>query len=317
MELRTLRSFVAVAEESNVTRAAQRLHLAQPSLSQQVRQLERDLGVELLDRSRRAIRLTAAGDAFVAEARKVLQAADAAKQVARRAARGEVGRVIVGFVPASRQLVPVAVRIFRSRAPRIDVIVREIDPRSQREALLAGRIDIGVIHETVDTHGLETQLLRRERFVVALAADHRLADRRAVRLGDLRDEAFVVPGDPLGELSSETGSFNRVVVAACAKHGFVPLVAQRAPDLETRLVLVASGMGISMVLDRARPARTHGVVFRPLAGPPLMLDLLAAWRRGNEGPAAHDFRSALRLAARPDLGSQRSLRSPSERVRGA
>jgi DNA-binding transcriptional LysR family regulator len=298
VELRTLRSFVAVAEECNVTRAARRLNLAQPSLSQQIRRLERDIGVDLLDRSRRAIRLTPAGESFLVGARIVLEAADAAKQTARRVARGEVGQLVFGFAPASRHLVPAAVRAFRSRSPQIDVTLREVDPRLQREGLLTGRIHVGLLHDTVDTEGLATELVRRERFVLALAADHRLAGRRAIRLSDLRGEPFVVPGDPFGQSLPEPASFNRIVLAACAKIGFVPRVARRAPDLETRLVLVASGMGVSMVLESARPARTHGVVFRPLGGPPLALDLLVVWRPGDETPSVAAFREGLHIAAR-------------------
>ena len=284
MELRHLRYFVAVAEEMNFGRAAQRLAISQPPLSQQVKDLEHELGAELIDRSRRRIRLTHAGALFLEEARLALSQAEKAARTARRAQRGEIGTLSVGFVgSATYQVLPEALRSFRERYPDVELRLRTMHGAQQVEAFREGRIQVGVLRPPVDDY-LATRTLLEETLVAALPADHPLARSRKVGLSELAGEHFV-----LAPRTSGPATHDRIV-GLCRRAGFSPDVAQESAELQTVAGLVAAGMGVALLVGRPEHLLRHrGVAYLEVTDPGATWELAAAWRKEERSPTARAF----------------------------
>lgn len=276
VELRHLRYFVAVAEELHFGRAARRLGIAQPPLSQQIRQLEREVGVELFLRARRRVALTEAGRVFLREARDLLQRAAAAITAAQRAARGETGTLAVGIVPsATYGPGPRIFRAFRARHPDVALTLTVMSTGAQVGALRAGHLDVGLARPPFGDETLVAEPLREEPVVAALPAGHPLAARRALPLRTLRGEPFVLfPRD------RRPGWYD-LVLGLCRDAGFHPVVAAEAPELATAMALVASGMGVTLVPASVQDLRRTGVAYRPL-GPPAPRTTLLALRRPDD-----------------------------------
>jgi DNA-binding transcriptional LysR family regulator len=279
MELRHLRYAVALADELHFARAAARLHIAQPPLSQQIKALENELGVRLFDRTSRRVGLTDAGAAFIAEARRTLASAEQAIEAARRAARAETGRLAVGYVSsASYELLPAVLRAFRRRAPDVLLVLEEMNSSEQSRGVLAGTLDLGFVRRPPPTdRRLADTVVRREPIVVAVPRDHALAAARAIRLRELALEPFVIfPARP-------RPSWADVVLDLCRSAGFEPRVVQEAVEMVSALSLVAAGIGIALVPGAVRAVRRPGVVFRPLTPAPWSEVMLI---RRNEPPTA-------------------------------
>ncbi len=306
MELRHLRYFVAVADELHFGRAALRLRIAQPPLSRQIRDLERELGAELFSRVKGRVALTHAGAAFLGEARRTLAQAERAGEVARRAARGEVGRLTVGFVEAATYSGVLAdvLGVFRARRPDVGLELSELSSRQQAEALREGRIDVGVLH-TVPLDAAEWLGVERvldDPAVVALPREHRLARRARVPLAELAGEPLLMLRRPSGR-----GLHDRMV-AACEAAGFAPSVVQEAGQLQTLVGLVGAGVGATFVPRSFETLRRPGVLYRPLAGVEVDMGTWAVWRtadgratdaRGaDRSPVVAAFLEALREAVR-------------------
>jgi DNA-binding transcriptional LysR family regulator len=264
MELRHLRYALAVADELHFARAARRLHIAQPPLSQQIKALEVELGVRLFDRSHRRVALTGAGAAFVAEARRTLASAERAADAARRAARGELGRLAIGYVASvAYELLPAVVRAFRKRAPDVTLALAELSSAEQSRELAAGNLDVGFVRRPppIDA-GLVGKVVRKEPIVVALPRDHALAPLRVLRVRDLEREPFVLfPVRP-------RPSWADVAIDLCRRAGFEPKVAQEAIEMAPALSLVAAGTGVALAPGPLSAMRLPGVVFRQLTPAP-------------------------------------------------
>jgi DNA-binding transcriptional LysR family regulator len=291
MELRHLRYFVAVAEELHFGRAAIRLRVSQPALSQQVKALEGDLGVELLVRTKRHVVLTDAGRAFLDEARRALAAAETATRVARRAARGDLGRLRVGYVDlAMWEVLPAILRAFCERHPEVDLTLTELHREPQRRALERGDLDVGCFTLREGDGAFTGQLVASDPLVAALPSGHPLARRPRVRLAALQRDPWVIFPR---ELRTQ---YTELVYATCAAAGFVPHVAQEASQLHTLSALVSAGVGVSLLPRAVARAARAGVAFRPLAGqeaaPRLALHLV--WRTDDLSPAGAQFVSAAR-----------------------
>jgi len=298
MELRHLRYFVAVAEELHFGRAAARLHIAQPPLSQQIRQLEGELGFPLFVRAHRRVRLTEAGRVFLAEARAVLARVEQGAAEARRVARGETGALAVGFVAsATYGLVPSLFRLFRRRHPGVALSLSELSTEEQLAALRAGSIQVGLGRPPAEDPGVVVEPLLDEPLVVALPAAHRLALSRAVPLRALADEPFVLfPRRP------RPGWADRIL-GHCREAGFRPAVAQEALELSTALALVAAGIGVTLVPASVRTLRPRALVYRPLAAPAPTTRLLALYRREDAPPAVQRFLEVAREVLAREQGS--------------
>jgi DNA-binding transcriptional LysR family regulator len=272
VELRHLRYFRAVAEELHFGRAAERLHIAQPPLSQQIRQLERELGVSLFTRSTRRVELTAAGDAYLQRAVAVLDAVDDAGHQARRIAQGIEGHLTIGCVgSATYSVLPRLVRALRDELPHVEIGIRgEMLAPAQLDALLAGDIDIGLLRPPVDHPAIRVEVLRRDRLIAALPAEHPLARRDLLRVGDLRGEDFIAHA---GQGRSLMGG---LLTAICADAGFAPRVRHEVSETSTLVTLVAAGLGVAVVPAPTADLDVAGVTYRQLVPASLGVDLIAA-----------------------------------------
>ncbi len=282
MELRDCECFVAVAEELHFSRAAARLGLAQPPLSQRIRALEAEVGARLFARTSRMVALTPAGEAFLREARLVLEAAARAGDTARRVGRGLAGRLAVGFVnPAMDAFLSGALAAFRRQAPEVALSLREMSTREQAAALAAGRLDVGFLRPAgQDFPGVELTVVSREPYVLAVPAGHALAGAHRVALKDLDGQAMVLPP------REQAPALLAAVEAALARAGARVAPVQEAATKFTMVALVAAGLGLAFLPASVRVWRRRGVVFREL-GPGLpLVELAAAAPLGRENAAA-------------------------------
>lgn len=292
-ELRHLRYFVAVADELSFSRAAARIGIAQPPLSQQIRQLERLLDCTLFDRGGRRVRLTEAGAALLPEARRLLAEAAELGALVRRLGRGELGTLTIGFTPSTLfSPLPAAVRAFRERAPGVRVRLRELGPAEHVEALRAGRVDVAIVREPEAEPGLATLPVLREGFVAAVPAGHPLAGRRSIAVAAFRDEPFVLfPREVAPGL-------HRQVLALCRAAGFEPRVVQEAEEWQTILSLVEAGIGVSLIPESFRGRRTGELAYLALAGRRLRTTTAACVRAVGRSRAAEIFLDELRAVAK-------------------
>jgi DNA-binding transcriptional LysR family regulator len=290
MELRHLRYFVAVADELNFRRAAQRLHVSQPPLSRQIRDLEDELGTKLFDRSRQKLVLTRAGEAFLKEARQILSQTQRAAQLAKAASRGEAGQLGVGILPPIGGLfVPPAIRVFRERFPLVDLNILELSPQAQIGALMDRRIDLGfvplpLIERVPD---LEFEPIRVVEMMAVLPPGHRLARQRRLTLPQLAQEPFVMLN------RSSSALLHEWILSQCRQAGFEVRIGKLADSPLSVLELVSSGFGVSLLPGLFHRFSTDAV-FRPLPPVTPKLQLALAWRRDNESPLLKAFMDILR-----------------------
>ncbi len=272
MELRHLRYFRAVAEELHFGRAAERLHIAQPPLSQQIRQLERELEVALFTRSTRRVELTPAGAAYLKRAVAVLDAVDDAGQQARRIAAGTEGHLSIGCVgSATYSVLPRLVRALRDELPLVEIDIRgEMLAPAQLDALRAGDIDIALLRPPIDDDAIRVEVLRRDRLIAALPAEHPLTQRSTISIGALRDEDFVAHA---GRGRSVMGG---LLAAVCADAGFAPRIRQEVSETSTLVTLVAAGLGVAVVPEPTADLDIAGVTYRQFEPSSLGIDLVAA-----------------------------------------
>jgi DNA-binding transcriptional LysR family regulator len=304
VELRHLRYFIAVAEEGHITRAAERLGMQQPPLSQQIRALERELDVQLFRRKPRGVELTDAGRAYLNSARAILGQLAHAAETTRRAGRGEEGRISVAFTSsiAFHPLVPRAIREFRETFPLVAVTLAEGTRTDLLERIESDRVDAALIWYTANLEGLVSHPLLEEPFVVALPEGHAFARspaRSILQLKRLSNETFVVNsrGGPRSVMPNS-------VLAACHAAGFSPRIGQEAPHVISTLPLVAAGIGIAIVPASLQHMNIRGVVYRRLAGnTPLKVPLNLASRRGDTSAVVRQFVSLVRRRAKDYSGT--------------
>ncbi|HWW57078.1 MAG TPA: LysR substrate-binding domain-containing protein [Sphingopyxis sp.] len=267
MELRHLRYFLFVAEERHFGRAAVRLGISQPPLSQQIRMLEQELGARLFDRTSRRVQLTEAGRLFLPEARATLEQSERAAEIARRAHRGEAGRLGLAFT-VSGPFVPQVARAlysFRHSHPDVELVLRELSRDEQIEAVRTQEVDIGIVRDferPILPEGMVCRCLLTEDLVLTLRSDHALARRTAdPDVADLAQEPLVLYGAPNG------AGFNEHFFALCAEAGFVPQIAHEAQSLATLLGLVAAGFGPTIIARSMARLHVDTLVNRPFATP--------------------------------------------------
>ena len=290
MELRQLRYFTAVAEELSFSRAAVRMHISQPPLSRQIAALEAEIGVRLLERDKHKVALTDAGKAFLEETRKTLACADNAASIAIRAANGQVGRLSLGFGgSAAYTFLPTVLRTFRRQYPGVQLSLLNLPMTAQLDAILDGRIDMGMLMMPVLDDAITTALLMKDRVVVALPSGHALAARRTIRLAALASygQVLFTRGGGLGYFSH--------VMGLCRKAGFVPRVVEETAPMESVIGLVAAGVGIALVPAMAQKLRIAEVVYRPISDSYASVQFAMAWRKDNASPA---LRALLGIAKR-------------------
>jgi DNA-binding transcriptional LysR family regulator len=284
MELRHLRYFVAVAEHLHFGRAAGQLQIAQPSLSHQIRQLEVELDVGLLERTKRRVRLTEAGRQFLEEARQILAHADQAALVARRASLGQVGKLRVGFAYwMDVAMISEMIARFEESQPAIHVELRSFSAPQQVAALREERLDVGFVRPPLGEPSLRSKVVQTEALVVAVPHDHRLAQRRRIALSALKNESFIL------SQREDVPRFYDLAVGLCRDAGFVPHVRTDVDQPQMLLALVAAGAGISLAPASATNTRQPGVVFLSLRRSAPILETAVAWRRDGETPLIDRF----------------------------
>jgi DNA-binding transcriptional LysR family regulator len=278
IELRHLRYFVAVAEELHFGRAAQRLHIAQPGLSQQIQSLETELGVSLLARTRRRVELTAAGQVFLEEGRRALAQVARAENLARRAASGEIGRLTIGGTESATWVIlPELLREFRKRYSNVDLAIREMPSPLQLEALRSGEIDVGFVRPPINTDGVVARTVLEETLGVLLPEGHHLTRRTAIPIAMLADEPLVVhPARPSG--------WADFMVSICRNAGFEPRIGQEASETATAVSFVAAGLGLTIVPVSLKGFVRPGVAYRPVSDPAPRAQLLLVYRSGVVPP---------------------------------
>ncbi len=297
MELRHLRYFTAVAEELHFTRAAARLGIGQPPLSQQIQQLEREIGTPLFLRLPRGIALTEAGAQFLEDARALLAGADRAVDTARRLGRGERGAITVGFTASAvfHPYLPRAIRAYRDRYPGVRITLTESTSVSLLRSLRAGEVDVAFVRPPyVADPEFKSERVLDEPMLVALPPDHRLVRKRAIPMAALADEDFVLYPRPIG------ASLYDAIQSACQRAGFTPRVIQEAPQMASIVSLVAAGVGISVVPAAMRHMGAQGIEYRPIKGDAPHAPLDMAYRRHDRSAAASNAVELLRELAHPD-----------------
>jgi DNA-binding transcriptional LysR family regulator len=284
MELRQLRYFIAVAEELHFSRAAARLHIAQPPLSQQIKQLESELHTQLLWRTKRRVELTGAGEAFLEEARKTLAQAEQAARVAQSTAAGETGQVQLGFIDSALYgFLPRLLRGFRDRHPDVQVVLHELTSGQQIEALRRAEIQLAVLRPTRAGAQVAFHEIGRERLLVAMPAGHRLAELEEVPAEELEPEGWVL----FPRLLSP--GLHDYLVGICRRAGFRPRVVQEAREGHTIVGLVGAGLGIALVAESLKHWGGPEVVYRPLRASTTVLPMCVAWRRDERARAVLSF----------------------------
>lgn len=287
VELRHLRYFATVAEEMHFGRAAERLHIAQPSLSQQIRRLEAIIGVELIDRSNRAISLTPAGEALAGYARRTFEDVDAAVTAARDAAAGKIGRLSVGFVEtAAISIVPEATRRFRSSHPLVSLELRELSVPAQVDLLAHGTLDLGFVRTGAGHEDLVVERTIEEGFVAAMPSGHELAGRSSLDPAEVvREPLVMIDRNVLPGLYDET-------IALIRAHDGHLTVAQQASSVLSTLGLVSAGLGLALLTASVRGLAMSGISYVPLDPSP-RTGILAVRHRENHSPQMAAFLAAV------------------------
>jgi DNA-binding transcriptional LysR family regulator len=279
VELRHLRYFAAVAETRHFGRAAERLHMAQPALSQSIRQLESELGTPLFARTTRQVRLTPAGEFFQLEVARILESVDAATRGVRRIAAGRQGLVRIAFTgSAAHTELPRMARTVKRELPGMGLEIHaDLLTPAQVDGLHDRTLDLGVLRPPMPGDGLASRTLSSEPLVLAVAEDHPLAEQASISMGDLRTERFVL-------FSGPDSAVNDAILRGAREVDFVPIREHEAAGISVLLPLVAADLGIALVPASVRAAPLAGVVFRDVADAPTV-DLALVWRADETNPA--------------------------------
>jgi DNA-binding transcriptional LysR family regulator len=288
-----LECFVALAEELHFGRAAERCHISQPAMSQQILRLERALDVRLAHRNNRTVSLTRAGDAFLGEARTLLRQMNNAAALALRTDRGEVGRLRLGVTaPALYVVFPEIASLFRERLPNVGLEVREMTTAEEEHALRRGDLDVGLVHPPLDDAGLAVEEIGSAPFHIVLPVGHPLTARKSLALGDLeREQVVIFPRQIAPHL------YDRVLLL-CQEAGFSLKIAMEAFPAQSIIALVAAGVGVGFIASQTQRLDRAGVTYRPIHGPRPHLTIGVAYHADETAPTVRTFLSVAREAGR-------------------
>lgn len=294
MELRQLRYFVAVAEELHFRRAAVRMHVSQPPLSQQIRLLEETLGTQLFRRTQRHVSLTYEGEVLLAHIKPLLARWDETPDIIAAAQRGEAGFLRVGFTAAGAYyLIPTAIGSFKQRFPAVELALHEMVSTDQVKGLLENRLDVGLTRPHARHPDLMSQKLLEEPLMVVLPAYHPLAAKDSIDLPSLRDQPLI------SFTPANSPYLNEMVDEVLSRGGYAPTVVQRATQPHTLVSLVAAGLGIALVPELTYRNSLDGVVYRPLSidNPPVA-EMYVCWRKQAKSALLDNFLASLAEAVR-------------------
>ncbi|MBA3923866.1 MAG: LysR family transcriptional regulator [Nostocaceae cyanobacterium] len=289
MELRHLRYFVTLAEELHFGRAAERLHIAQPPLSQQIRQLETELGFSLFYRTKRSVQLTEAGQVFLVEAHRILKQLEQAIQVGRQVSRGEIGQLAIGFVSSTAyNVLPPILRTFRSHFPNVKLGLQELTTDQQVQWLREKRIDIGLFRPPIEEDGFSVEPIFEEALMVALPETHVLANQSEVSMRSLANESFImIPRNVAPGLYDP-------IISSCQQVGFSPIVAQEAIQMQTIVSLVAAEMGVAIVPASLQQLQRPGIVYKEIAESTPKVTIAMIWLKQDTSAIVQRFLEVVR-----------------------
>jgi DNA-binding transcriptional LysR family regulator len=285
MELRHLRYFIAVAEELHFSKAAEKLHIAQPPLSQQIQQLEAELGVELFHRkTKRQVQLTEAGQVFLQEAYQLLAQLERAIKLTQRTGRGERGELRIGFTSlVTYDVLPVILRRFREEFPEVELVLQELTTSQQEQALRDRFIHLGFAHPPLEDSTLSQECIHKASLIVALPEIHPLAKQKSISVRSLANESFIMFPRHLGP-----GLYDQIL-NLCQTGNFNPKVTQEAIQMQTIIGLVSAGMGIAIVVSSLQKLQRSGIVYRPIAEKTPAIETAMVWQLDNITPILRQF----------------------------
>jgi DNA-binding transcriptional LysR family regulator len=278
-----------LAEELHFGKAAQRLHIAQPPLSQQIRQLETELGFELFHRTKRSVKLTEAGQVFLSEIHQILKQLEVAIQIGRQTSRGEMGQITIGFVSsAAYNILPDILRTFRTAVPTVSLELHELTTDEQLRWLQAGKIDVGFLRLPVEEDIFAFEIVFQESLIVALPETHPFANQSSVSLRSLSNEPFILFPRLLAP-----GLYD-LIISLCQQADFSPTITQEAIQMQTIVSLVAGGMGVAIVPESLQNLQRTGVVYKSLQEPTPQVAIVMIWRRKDTSPTVQKFLEIVR-----------------------
>jgi DNA-binding transcriptional LysR family regulator len=293
MDRAGLECFVALAEELHFGRAAERCHMSQPAMSQQIRRLEQELNVRLAHRTKRVVSLTRAGAVYVVEARKMLRQMDDSADLALRTDRGEAGQLRLGVTaPALFVIYPEIAAIFRQRLPNVGLVVREMTTAEQEHALRRGDLDVGLVHPPLDDPGLAAEEIGRAPFHIALPVTHPLTRHESLELKDVaREQAVIFPREIAPQLYD-------TILLLCREAGFSLRIAMEAHPAQSIIALVAAGVGIGFIASETQRIDRAGVTYRPIRGPGPQLSIGVAYHTDEAAPSVRTLLAVAHEAGR-------------------
>ena len=285
MELRHLRYFVAVAEELHFSKAAARLHIAQPPLSQQIQQLEAELGVKLFHRkTKRQVQLTEAGKVFLQETERLLAQLETAVAFTQRIGRGQTGQLRIGFTSlAIYDLLPLILQQFREQFLEVELVLQELTTSQQEQALKDSLIHVGFAHPPLEDDTLSYQCIHRETLVVALSSTHSLAQQERICVRSLKDEPLIVFPRYLAP-----GLYDRIM-SLFGQVNFQPKIIQEAIQMQTIIGLVSAGMGVAITPSSLQNLQRSGVVYRPILEDVPVIETAVIWQQNSLTPIVENF----------------------------
>ena len=284
MELRHLQYFVVVAEELHFGRAAARLQMTQPPLSQQIQQLEKEMGVTLFSRTKRKVELTEAGELFLKEVKKAFSQIEKAVEVAQSAQRGEVGSLSIGFVGAAiYDILPPIVREYRKKFPKVSVVLHELSTPEQVNALHDNRIDIGFVRPPITSQLIQLEPIQKLSCTICLPKAHPLAEKEKIYIEDLQDEPFVFISRHVWPVLYDA------VLSLCRSAGFSPKIVQEATEYQTVMGLVAAEIGITVIPVSANKLYKTDVVYKEIHDSNFVAEMAVMYRKNNSNPELLEF----------------------------
>jgi DNA-binding transcriptional LysR family regulator len=293
MDRRRLLSFIALAEELHFERAAARSHITQPAMSQQLIQLEEQLGVRLLYRNKRRVSLTRAGEGFLGQARKIVAQMDEAARLARQIDQGQIGQLTVGVTaPALYIAFPEIVAHFREKLPTVQVVTRDMTTAEQEEALRAGEIQVGIVHPPLVDDSLVSEEIARTAFDVVLSEHNPLASHPTLSLADLAHERFIIFPRLIGPRLYDS------ILSLCASAGFSPEVVIEAFPAQSIVALAACNFGVGFIASDVQHFQRPLATYRKLTGAAPVLTLGVAYRRDEVSPLVQEFVRAAHSAGK-------------------
>jgi DNA-binding transcriptional LysR family regulator len=285
LELRHLKYFMTVAEELHFGKAATRLNMAQPPLSQQIRQLEEELGVSLFHRTKRSVELTEEGKVFLESVYQIFNNLEEAIEKVRKVNRGEIGEIVIGFIAsAAYDILPSMMKYYREQYPAIKVVLKQLSSQEQINSLLEGTIQIGIISEPTESESINYEIIRQEPMVLALPKEHPLAaDTSPINLVDIAYESFILTSRDANPRHYDG------VINSCYQAGFSPNIVQETKEMSSVISLVSSGIGIAIVPTSIQLLLKNAIVYRDIKNIKFRTTTALAWESGNISPIVNAF----------------------------